>query len=338
MQASLLIPLALAFFSFPLQAADNAQTLPKFELPIDCEFPKGCYIQSYVDLDPSEGTIDYQCGVHTYNGHKGTDFRLRRLSMLEKGVRVLAAAPGRVARIRDGMPDTHMKVFGKKVLSRFGAGNAVVIDHGNKWVTLYAHLKKGSIRVRPGDIVKAGQTLGLVGLSGLTEFPHLHFQISHQDRIVDAFVGSRPSVGCPSDRQPMWSATALKKIGYQRSFVMEAGFSDQPLNREALLFGVGVKQQLPQKAPNLVFNIDFAGLRKGDIYELRILDPSGTIFAESRKTAENNAAVRFLYTGKKRAKRPAWPTGVYIGQFTLMRRSGTKMKVFARHETTLTVR
>ena len=63
-----------------------------------------------------------------------------------------------------------MKVFGKKVLSRFGAGNAVVIDHGNKWVTLYAHLKKGSIRVRPGDIVKAGQTLGLVGLSGLTGF------------------------------------------------------------------------------------------------------------------------------------------------------------------------
>ncbi|MED5572732.1 MAG: hypothetical protein VX955_01165, partial [Pseudomonadota bacterium] len=114
--------------------------------------------------------------------------------------------------------------------------------------------------------------------------------------------------------------------------------SDQPLNREALLFGVGVKQQLPQKAPSLVFNIDFAGLRKGDVYELRILDPSGTIFAESRKTAENNAAVRFLYTGKKRAKRPAWPTGVYIGQFTLMRRNDIKMEVFAHHETTLTVR
>ena len=222
MQAWLLIPLALAFFFFRFRRR-TIPTLPKFELPIDCEFPKGCYIQSYVDLDPSEGTIDYQCGIHTYNGHKGTDFRLRKLSMLEKGVRVLAAAPGRVARIRDGMPDTHMKVFGKKVLSRFGAGNAVVIDHGNKWVTLYAHLKKGSIRVRPGDIVKAGQTLGLVGLSGLTEFPHLHFEISHRDRIVDAFVGSRPSVGCPSDRQPMWSATALKKIGYQRSFVMRPG-------------------------------------------------------------------------------------------------------------------
>ena len=94
MQAWLLIPLALTFFSFPLQAADNPQTLPKFELPIDCEFPKGCYIQSYVDLDPSEGTIDYQCGIHTYNGHKGTDFRLRKLSMLERGVRVLAAALG----------------------------------------------------------------------------------------------------------------------------------------------------------------------------------------------------------------------------------------------------
>ena len=298
-----LIPLALAFF-LPLRAADNTQTLPKFELPIDCEFPKGCYIQSYVDLDPSEGTIDYQCGIHTYNGHKGTDFRLRKLSMLERGVRVLAAAPGRVARIRDGMPDTHMKVFGKKVLSRFGAGNAVVIDHGNKWVTLYAHLKKGSIRVRPGDIVKAGQTLGLVGLSGLTEFPHLHFEISHRDRIVDAFVGSRPSVGCPSDRQPMWSATALKKIGYQRSFVMEAGFSDQPLNREALLFGVGVKQQLPQKAPNLVFNIDFAGLRKGDVYELRILDPREQYLPKVVKPRRTTPPYGFYISGRNAKNGP----------------------------------
>ena len=101
----------------------------------------------------------------------------------------------------------------------------------------------------------------------------------------------------------MWSATALKKIGYQRSFVMEAGFSDQPLNREALLFGVSVKQQLSQKAPNLVFNIDFAGLRKGDVYELDPR-PSGTIFAESRKTAENNAAVRFYISGRNAKNGP----------------------------------
>ena len=224
MQAWLLIPLAIAFFSFPLQAADNTQTLPKFELPIDCEFPKGCYIQSYVDLDPSEGTIDYQCGIHTYNGHKGTDFRLRKLSMLEKGVRVLAAAPGRVARIRDGMPDTHMKVFGKKVLSRFSAGNAVVIDHGNKWVM--AALRPSQERINSGSPRRYRESrpdLGIGRPVGLTEFPHLHFQISHRDRIVDAFVGSRPSVGCPSDRQPMWSATALKKIGYQRNVMERPG-------------------------------------------------------------------------------------------------------------------
>jgi len=338
MQAWLLITLALSLISFPLGAADNLQASPKFDVPIDCALPKDCYIQSYVDLDPSEGAVDYQCGVHTYDGHKGTDFRLRKMSMLDTGVRVLAAAPGRVIRTRNDMPDTHMKVFGRKVLSRFGAGNAVVIDHGNKWVTLYAHLKKGSIRVRPGDIVKTGQTLGLVGLSGLTEFPHLHFQISHRNRIVDAFVGDHPSTGCKSDRQPMWTAAALKRIGYQRSFIMEAGFSDQPLNREMLLFGIGVKKQLPQRAPSLVFNIDFAGLRKGDVYEYRILDPDGKIFAESRKTSEKNAAVRFLYIGKKRAKRPAWPTGIYKGQFTLMRPSEGKMRVFVRHESTLTVR
>ena len=43
-------------------------------LPIDCTLGDTCYIQNYVDTDPSEEALDFQCGSLTYDGHKGTDF------------------------------------------------------------------------------------------------------------------------------------------------------------------------------------------------------------------------------------------------------------------------
>jgi murein DD-endopeptidase MepM/ murein hydrolase activator NlpD len=57
------------------------------------------------------------------------------------------------------------------------AGNAVVIDHGNGEYSLYAHLQPGSIRVKAGDHVKAGQPIARLGGSGNSTEPHLHFQV-----------------------------------------------------------------------------------------------------------------------------------------------------------------
>ena len=48
-------------------------------------------------------------------------------------------------------------------------------------------MANGSLQVKPGDLVRAGQPLGHVGLSGLTEYPHLHFTIRHQGKIADPF-------------------------------------------------------------------------------------------------------------------------------------------------------
>jgi murein DD-endopeptidase MepM/ murein hydrolase activator NlpD len=56
-------------------------------------------------------------------------------------------------------------------------GNAVIIDHGNGEYSLYAHLKPGSISVKVGDRVKAGQRIGALGASGNVTEPHLHFQV-----------------------------------------------------------------------------------------------------------------------------------------------------------------
>jgi hypothetical protein len=56
-------------------------------------------------------------------------------------------------------------------------GNHVVIDHGNGLYSFYAHLQKGSIKVKVGDKVQAGDELGLLGNTGNSSAPHMHFHI-----------------------------------------------------------------------------------------------------------------------------------------------------------------
>ncbi|MBE3575924.1 MAG: peptidoglycan DD-metalloendopeptidase family protein [Firmicutes bacterium] len=56
-----------------------------------------------------------------------------------------------------------------------GYGNIVSVDHGNGFVTRYAHLSR--ILVRTGQTVTRGQTLGLVGATGLANGPHLHYEV-----------------------------------------------------------------------------------------------------------------------------------------------------------------
>jgi murein DD-endopeptidase MepM/ murein hydrolase activator NlpD len=56
-------------------------------------------------------------------------------------------------------------------------GNHVVIDHGNGEYSLFAHLKQGSVRVKPGQRVAAGDRLGAMGMSGDAFLVHLHYQL-----------------------------------------------------------------------------------------------------------------------------------------------------------------
>ncbi len=59
--------------------------------------------------------------------------------------------------------------------SNAGYGNYIVVDHGNGYQTLYAHLSR--IFVRPGDIVTQGATIGNMGNTGNSTGPHLHFEL-----------------------------------------------------------------------------------------------------------------------------------------------------------------
>nr|HPJ22606.1 M23 family metallopeptidase [Clostridia bacterium] len=64
-----------------------------------------------------------------------------------------------------------------------GYGNKIVIDHGGGYVTLYAHCSK--ILVKEGQAVKQGDVIGLVGSTGWSTGPHLHFEIMFEGERIN---------------------------------------------------------------------------------------------------------------------------------------------------------
>jgi murein DD-endopeptidase MepM/ murein hydrolase activator NlpD len=180
--------------------AAEAETELRLSLPVGCALAKDCFIQQYVDIDPSRGAKDYCCGPATYDGHKGTDIRLLSVKAAEAGVPVLASAAGRVKAIRDGMED---RLVAERKASALvegrECGNGAVIDHGDGWETQYCHLRRGSLKVRKGDAVKAGTPLGFVGYSGHAQFAHVHLSVRQNGKIIDPFLGEAINGASQSD-------------------------------------------------------------------------------------------------------------------------------------------
>ena len=156
-------------------------------LPIKCQVGVSCFVQNYVDHDGSDKVRAYSCGRRSYDGHDGTDIRIRNQEIQKQGVEVLAAAPGRVIGVRNDMDDVSIRTAGKAAIAGKECGNGALIRHDNDWATQYCHLAKGSIRLKAGDAVTTGQPIGLVGLSGDTEFFHLHFTVRYRGKVVDPF-------------------------------------------------------------------------------------------------------------------------------------------------------
>jgi len=101
-------------------------------------------------------------------------------SYLAYGEEAIAVADGIVSATKDGIPENVPGPTSRAVpitMETVG-GNHVIVNLGDGVYAFYAHLQPGSIRVKVGDKVRRGQVIGLVGNSGNSTEPHLHFHVS----------------------------------------------------------------------------------------------------------------------------------------------------------------
>jgi hypothetical protein len=304
---------ALLFFAATLAPASALADGLELELPLACEMAKTCWVQQYADHDPSTGVRDYHCGAESYDGHDGTDIRIRDTA---SDVAVLAAASGVVKAVRDGVADRLVKTGqDREAVGTRECGNGVLVSHGGGWETQYCHLRRGSIAVEAGETVDTGRQLGLAGYSGMAAFPHLHLTVRKDGKPVDPFQPDGQAACGPASGS-LWSARSGAVLAYQRGAIIRAGFAPAPVSLEDLEtggHGIAAQGQPSAAWPAMVAYGWAINLEAGDEIAVRVEGP-GSFKAESLQRLDRRKAQFMLFTGKKKP-----PPGDYNGLFQVVR-------------------
>jgi murein DD-endopeptidase MepM/ murein hydrolase activator NlpD len=156
-------------------------------------------ISNYIDQNTAfpNQVLDYNCGNRSYDlssgyNHRGTDifswpFAWHKMEYNE--VEIIAAAPGTIITKFDGNPDKNC-AFCTSACN----WNAVYVRHADGSVAWYGHLKSGTLTTKPvGATVSVGEYLGIMGSSGNSTGPHLHFEVWENEnltKLVDPWAGA----------------------------------------------------------------------------------------------------------------------------------------------------
>jgi hypothetical protein len=130
------------------------------------------------------------------------------------GDEIYSVADGTVVGTADGLKEQVPGKLPADATIHMAAGNHVVVDIGEGRFAFYAHMQPGSVRVKVGDKVKTGQVLGLLGNSGNTDTPHLHFHVMDgpsplvSNGLPYVFTGFTGQ-GRVTDEQPLWTGGAV---------------------------------------------------------------------------------------------------------------------------------
>jgi murein DD-endopeptidase MepM/ murein hydrolase activator NlpD len=292
----------------------GAEEAISLALPIRCQPGVSCFFQNYVDHDASDKARDYRCGGRSYDGHDGTDIRIRNLEIQRQGVEVLAAAPGRVVGGRNDMEDISVKtaIAGKE------CGNGVMLEHEGGWRTQYCHMAKGSVRVKPGDQLTTGQPIGLVGLSGDTEFFHLHFTVRYRGKAVDPFAYGAPENSCGGGRS-LWAASLGEQMQYRPREIIDYGFAGIAPTMELIESGEIGKHPVTSASDALVAYVRAIGLQAGDQQFLTVQGPNGASVSTNSLPALDRDKAQFLVIAGKKRTETAWPAGRYSATYRVTR-------------------
>ena len=298
----------------------SAQLAPDggFSKPLKCELDRDCWIINVPDADGSDAKAqDHRCGLRTYNGHKGTDFAIRDFRAVDDGADVIAVGPGLVTAARDGANEYYKQTPETgKLIGRKACGNGVIIEHTGGWESQYCHMRKASIGVKLGDHVKRGDVLGKIGLSGRTEFPHVHIEFRVDGKTIDPFTGGPVGAGCNSSMRPVWAEDA--GVRYPGFALYAAGFIDHTPSGDRVRSSARSPVSMARHAPGLVLWAAMFGVQRGDVLKLRILDPAGAAVAVREVRLDRAQAWRMEATGRKMPS-SGWAAGGWKGEAELQR-------------------
>lgn len=311
-----LTALALLALAGPVGSLRAAQI--ELVLPIACELGRTCVIQNYVDHDSSGDARDYACGRQTYDGHNGTDIRLPSVAQERGGVGVLAAADGVVLRTRDGMQDLSVREIGIDQVKGRECGNGVIMRHSDGFESEYCHMARGSLRVKPGDAVKAGETLGQVGLSGRTEFAHLHFTLRQNGKVVDPFAYGADDAACNGGNS-LWGGKLAAALSYRPIALLNKGFATQSVKPEQIETGDITVPPAGPDAPNLVAYVRAVALRAGDVQRLVLVGPEGDMLASNAIAPLPRDQAQYSVTAERKRPPTGWKPGIYRATYRVER-------------------
>ncbi|MFO7678624.1 MAG: M23 family metallopeptidase [Chloroflexota bacterium] len=270
-------------------------------------------VTGYVDHNPAypNQLRDYACGDQTYDtasgyNHQGTDYFLWPFGwnkMDDGAVEVVAAAAGVILGKTDGNYDRNCSFNSSQ-------WNAVYIRHADNSVAWYGHLKNGSVTTKAvGQSVQAGEVLGIVGSSGNSTGPHLHFEVYRalpytSSNLIDPYSGA-----CNAKNSASWWAgqEAYRQTGVNK---LTTGFASVEFTSCPNPTIPNMQTQF-YPGNDVVFTAYYRNQKQSVIGAHTIFRPDGSVFT----TWQQNAGDYTLSWWWRSYQLPAdAPEGVWIYQ------------------------
>ncbi|MBK6731807.1 MAG: peptidoglycan DD-metalloendopeptidase family protein [Bacteroidetes bacterium] len=270
------------------------------------------YISNFADINHTEGSReDWMCNTGSnaknYDQHNGVDivpFPFGWQMMDDESVDVIAAADGEVIEWFDGNSfDRNCATPHSFVYESFNGGyygNFIALEHSDGSVTVYAHLKIGSLaNISVGDDVVSGQYLGKIGSAGNSTGPHLHFEV-------------RPCEGC-SYIEPWWDSEGcnddvtesqwISQQPYDEPQVLRVATHDvTPSYKSCSEYESGENENVNfsnhfNSAGTIYMSVSLRDFLVGDNFTIDILNSSGTsIYNSSYTTLSNNQSITLMFS------------------------------------------
>jgi hypothetical protein len=261
---------------------------------------------------------DYTCGTRTYDlasgyNHAGTDYYLWPFPwlMMDAGtVRIVAAAPGVIVNKADGNFDRNCAIASTT------NPNFVSMLQDDGLTAIYLHMRNGSVTTLPvGTRVAAGDYLGLVGSSGQSSGPHLHFELRDSNNtVVDPRHGQ---CNAAPDRWGVFQAYEDARIDTLSTHSAEPTSVDCGyVNGKSVDEVPSYEDHFKPGDAFWVF-VSYADQRNGQVTNFSIARPDGSVFAQwDFDLASQNLPSPF-YSGTSWDWQYALPADAMTGAWTI---------------------